>query len=69
MPPIVGGQLLQNLPNADPAFSSERRRVLERLNPNVLGILRNYFDYIERLRKEGVARKAIYFERRDRLRR
>jgi hypothetical protein len=41
----------------------------EPLNSNVLGILENYFDYIERLRKEGVARKAIYFERRDRLRR
>jgi hypothetical protein len=37
----------------------------ERPNSNVLGILENNFDYNERLRKDGVAWKAIYFECRD----
>lgn len=41
----------------------------ERLNPDVPGILKVYLDYIETLRKNGAARKAIDIERRDGLRR
>ena len=41
----------------------------ERLNPDVPGILKVYLDYIEMLRMNGAARKAIDIERRDGLRR
>ncbi len=41
----------------------------ERLDPDVPGILKVYLDYIEVLRKNGAARKAIDIERRDGLRR
>lgn len=41
----------------------------ERLNPDVPGILKVYLDYIETLRENGAAQKAIDIERRDGLRR
>lgn len=41
----------------------------ERLNPDVPGILQIYLRYIERLRDDGTAQKAIDIERRDGLRR
>jgi hypothetical protein len=41
----------------------------ERLHLNVPGICEVYVDYVERLCKNGVARKAIDIERGDRLRR
>lgn len=40
----------------------------KRLNPDVPGILKVYLRYIERLRTEGVAKKAIDKERRNRSR-
>ena len=41
----------------------------ERLNPDVPGILDVYLRYVERLRRDGTAGKAIDIERRDGLRR
>ena len=41
----------------------------ERLNPDVPGILEVYLRYVERLRRDGTASKAIDIERRDGLRR
>ena len=47
----------------------DRMVLWERLNPDVPGILDVYLRYIERLRRDGTAGKAIDIERRDGLRR
>ena len=41
----------------------------ERLNPDVMGILQIYLRYVEQLRQDGTAQKAIDIERREGLRR
>ncbi len=47
----------------------DKMALWERLNPDVPGILDVYLRYVERLRRDGTAGKAIDIERRDGLRR